>query len=74
MAKKVVFEVDEDCIGRIYINGKKLEEVSSVKINAEPFNYIVEVEQNKRDENGNLVIEDDTLLRTKKVFRFGEGG
>lgn len=73
MAKKVVFEVDENCIGQIYINGKKLEDVASVKINAEPFNYIVEVEQNQKDENGKFAIEDDVLLRTKKVFRFGAG-
>lgn len=72
MAEKLVLEIDKNCVGRIFIDGEELKDVTSIEINAKPFDYDVIVEQVARDQNGRVVIGNG-LSHAKKKFHFWVG-
>lgn len=72
MANKLVLEVDENCVGRIVVNGEELKDVTSVEINVKPLECDVTVEQVARDRDGRVVLGNG-LSQSKKTFHFWVG-
>ncbi len=60
---KLLFKVDHNNRGKVYINHKWLHDVTEINIHGEPWNYSVVVERYKRDKNGKFVIENDEISR-----------
>lgn len=67
----LVFKVDSNKRGKVYVGGKWQKDVVMIDIHGEPFDYMVEIEQYKRDANGRLLVKDDDIERKTKIYRIG---
>lgn len=67
---KIELVVDNDLIGRLYINGVEQKDVSRAYILCEPQHYELEVEYSDLDENGVLCVKDNELVKKIRKFNF----
>lgn len=61
--EKLLFKVDRNGKARVYINKKWLHDVTEINIHGVPWSYSVVVERFKRDSNGNLMVENNEIVR-----------
>lgn len=69
--KQLVFQIDSNKRGKVYVGGKWQKDVVMLDIHGEPFDYEVEIEQYKRDANGRFLVKDDEIERKTKIYRIG---
>ncbi len=67
--KKLILKVDSNKHGKAYVGGKWQKDVAMIDIHGEPFDYMVEIEQYKRDANGRFLVKDDEIERKTKTYR-----
>lgn len=60
---KLLFKVDHNNRGKLYINNKWIPDVTEINIHGEPRNYSVVIERYKRDSDGRVVIKYDECER-----------
>lgn len=68
---KLLFKVDHNNRGKVYINHKWLHDVTEINIHGEPWNYSVVVERYKRNEDGKFAIKNDEIQRYITEYHIG---
>ena len=69
--QKLIFKINRNNTAKIYVGGKLQKYVSAVEIDAKPFCHDIKIEQIKHGSNGQLIIENNDVIRTEKHFHFG---
>ena len=67
--KHLVFKVDSNKRGKVYVGGKWQKDVTCIDIHGEPNDYTVTIEQYKRNADGRFLIKDDEIERKTKIFK-----
>ena len=68
---KLIFKVNGNKYGKVYIGGKWQKDITCIDIHGEPFDYMVKIEQYKRDANGRFLVKDNEIERKTKIYRIG---
>lgn len=68
---KLLFKVDHNNRGKVYINHKWLQYVTEINIHGEPWNYSVVVERYKRNKDGKFAIKNDEIQRYITEYHIG---
>ena len=65
---KLLFKVNRQNMGKVYVCGKWQKDVTMVDIHGEPWEYTVEIERYTR-KNRKLVVKDGEIETERKVYR-----
>lgn len=66
---KLIFKVDGNKRGKVYIGGKWQKDVCVLDIHGEPRNYTVTIEKHKRDAKGRLLVKANEIETETKIFK-----
>lgn len=65
---KLKFVVNRNNTAKVYINNKWLKDVAEINIHGEPWNYSVVVQQNKRNADGTICVDNNEIVKKIKEY------
>lgn len=68
---KLLFKVDHNKCGKVYINHKWLHDVTEINIHGDLWGYSVLVERYKKDAKGCFVVENNEVKRYVTEYHIG---